>query len=108
MATDVQIYDLVQSDASDFVKRIAVRLHKLARDVKNEDAGTANHANRLLWADEVFADPQAMANRMKWDVLADADVYAAEEPDSTADDSWRQAKIETAVSALIDSYATGE
>ena len=107
MATDVEIYDLVQSDGSEFLKRAAVRLHKLSRDVVNESVGTPNHANRLLWAAEVAADPMDMARTMRWDLMANTDVYAAEEPGSTSDDSWRSAKIEAAASGLIDSYATG-
>ena len=107
MATDVQIFNLATSDNSDFLKRVTVRLHKLAKDVKNEDPGTENHANRLLWAADVFTDPIAVAKQMRWDILSDANVYAAEEPSSSADEGWRSAKIEEAASGLINTYATG-
>jgi hypothetical protein len=48
-----------------------------------------------------------MAKAMKWAILHDSDVYAAEEPDSVSDEGWREAKIEAAASALIDTFAAG-
>jgi len=105
MATDVQVYNLVQATSSDFEKRCTMRLFKLARDILNDQG--SNTADRIAWAQSVRDDPLSMARSMKWAIMEDADVYSAEEPDSTADDSWRQAKIEAAASALIDTFAAG-
>jgi hypothetical protein len=103
--SDVQTYDLAVADGSEYEKRVVCRCHKLALDIINEDPATLLHAERLTWAYSVRINPVPMAQRMKWAVLNDAYVLAAEIPGSTADDGWREAKIEAAVSALINQFA---
>ena len=41
-----------------------------AEKVMNEDGGTVNHTNRLLWAKAVFANPVSEAKRMFMAILA--------------------------------------
>lgn len=70
--------------------------------IRAEDAQTANHANRLLWAKAAFADPKAMAERMVWAVLA-ANRSATRAQIEGATD----AAVLSAVAAAVDVFATG-
>lgn len=103
--SDVDKYDLISQLSSDFEKRVVCRCHKLANDIINEDPATPFHAERLTWALSVRNDPLPMGLRMKWAVLNDSEVWAAESPASVADEGWREAKVEAAISALINQYA---
>lgn len=80
--------------------RVTAACAKAAWDVLYEDAGTANHANRILWAADVWRDAPAMAERMMWGVCANATVQANGEATTDAD-------LQNAVNALINTFATG-
>lgn len=41
-----------------------------ATDIMTEDPATANHPNRLIWAKQVFQDPDAAGKKMMYPVLA--------------------------------------
>lgn len=73
-----------------------------AETVMNEDGGTTNHANRMIWAKAVFANPTAETNRMFWAVLA-ANSGAAVGTITGASD----AAIQTNVDDHIDLFADG-
>lgn len=68
-----------------------------AQAVFGEDAGTANHAARLAWAQKAIADPEAMGRKMVWGVLGDPAIQAA---GAGATD----AQIQASVDALVDQF----
>lgn len=55
-ATLQQIYNVAHSSL--IASRVAGALYKAAASIRAEDAGTANHANRLLWANQVMKEDQ--------------------------------------------------
>jgi uncharacterized alpha/beta hydrolase family protein len=72
MATDAQIY------ASILVENL-----KMANVIVNEDPGTANHANRRLWANYIFANPDAAATKMRIAVMSNGDIQNGDLSDGT-------------------------
>jgi hypothetical protein len=82
--------------------RIRVAVVVAAELVRTEAGATPNHANRLIWAKQVFTDPEPVADRMVNAVLAQnrAATLAAI---IGADD----ATVQTAVNAAVDVFATG-
>lgn len=68
------------SGSNDLSSRIFVAVHKAASDIIGEDAGTANHAARLAWAQEAIgggrASLQLMTERMMVDVLTNGTIAA--------------------------------
>lgn len=79
--------------------RVAVVI--AAEAVRTEAGATSNHANRLIWAKGVYANPDAESVRMMWAVLAQnaAATYIAI---TTATD----ASVQTAVNNAIDVFAS--
>ncbi len=94
-----ELYDALKGDG-DFWKKVAGACLMAALEIKNEDPGTSNHANRLLWAISVKENSKDMARQMMASVLSDATIAADV---STATD----AAIQTVVNSLVDTYATG-
>lgn len=74
-----------------------------ATDIMTEDAGTTNHANRLIWAKQVFQNPDAAGLKMMYPVLAQ-NRSAPINSIINADD----ATVLTAVKAAINVFATGD
>lgn len=72
-------FDAVNNDTSTFRKQVVVAIIKAATDVINEDPGTANHANRLTWAQKVSKHDAAISegNLRKWQVVSNATVSAS-------------------------------
>lgn len=68
MATDIELYGLLNDSA--LRNRVFISCIIAAEGVLNEDAGTPNHANRLIWAASVFFNPMAEVKRMFMAVLA--------------------------------------
>ena len=99
MADDLEVYAVMHSDCP-LWHRAEVRIIKLAADVLNESGGTANHANRVIWANVVLADPTAMVNRMKTHIMLNATI-AANPNGATSND------VEFVISGLINTFATG-
>jgi len=54
MATNLQIYNTAQSPQ--LSARILGGLYKAASTIRAEDSGTPNHANRILWANQVMRE----------------------------------------------------
>jgi len=101
MATYLELYSVQTNDILRNKIRVAVII--AAETVRTEDSGTANHANRALWAAGVFENPSPEADRMRWAVLAaNKDNETAEILGAT------DAQIQTAVDAAVDLFATGE
>jgi hypothetical protein len=103
--TDVEIYNAVHADGTEFEKRVVIRLIKLGRDILNESDQTTNHTKRLAWAKEVLANPITWARKIKWTVFSQPTVFANEKPGSDVEDSDRQTAVENAISGLINTFA---
>lgn len=101
MATYEDLFDL--HNYTELINKVAVACIVAAEMVHDEDAGVENHANRLIWAAGVFANPKQEAHRMYWALLA-ANKSADVETIQAASDST----IQTEVEAHIDLFATGE
>ena len=85
--------DLAQDD-HDSKGLVKMAIVKVAIAIQNEDTKTPNHAARSAYARQVLLDPDGYANRMIWGVASQA-------PDDPLDD----AKIESIVSSIWNSYA---
>lgn len=82
----------------DFWQQVAGACIKSAHYIENEDPGTENHANRLIWAASVKSNAKAMAIDMLSDVLSNATIAADVENASDTDVQWM-------VDSLINTYA---
>jgi len=98
MATYNEIYNMRYHD-SDFKNRVVVACVNAAKDIFNEDAGTANHANRVTWATKVLDGAPAQAEHMLWGIVSDATIQA--NGDSSSD-----TQIQTAVNSLVNFMAS--
>jgi hypothetical protein len=75
MATLAEIANLAQDES--FISRIAAAIGKAATDVINEDPGTTNHANRLLWAKAAMADIDGLASEYAWTIVQNATIQTS-------------------------------
>ncbi len=100
MATYVELYAFNNDSA--LVNKLTVACVIEADVIRIEDGGTANHANRLIWAAAVFGAPGDEARRMLWALLA-ANKDATVAQIQAATDAAIQAKV----SAAVDLFATG-
>ena len=73
-----EIYVAATRTESALYRQVVVAVFRAAQDVTNEDAGTANHANRLAWANDVLTQdglsPTNEAKRWIWKVLENATI----------------------------------
>lgn len=100
MATYDELFGLRNNSA--LKNRVTSAVVISAETVMNEDGGTANHANRLVWAKGVFASPNTEANRMFWAVLAaNSDATVAQITGAT------DIAIQTNVDDHVDLFADG-
>jgi hypothetical protein len=100
VATYTELYDLHADSA--LRNRIIVACLVQANTIRGESGATANHANRLIWAAKVFADPSTEATRMFWAVLAvNKDATTAQITGAT------DVAVQSAVAAVVDLFATG-
>lgn len=73
---------------------------KAAADIRNEDPGTPNHANRLTWAVSVEQDPAAAARQMRYRIMENATIQS--NPTGATDND-----VQFVVNSLINDFATG-
>lgn len=76
---------------------------KAAWAIRNEDAGTTNHANRIVWANGILASKQGMvdaATEMFLYFLSNATIQ-------TNGDASTDNDIEFVVNSLVDTLAVG-
>ncbi len=73
-----------------------------AEAIREEDAGTDNHANRLVWAKATFERPGSIAQNMLWALLA-----ANKDADLAVITGASDAAIQTKVDDAVDLFATG-
>lgn len=100
MATYTELYGLHNDSA--LKNRVVVACIVAAEVVMDELDTTPNHANRLIWAASVLANPQTEATRMYWALLA-ANKDATIESIQGATDAAIQSQVEV----HIDLFATG-
>lgn len=100
MATYAELITASQNGV--LTDKIKVACFIAAEVVRTEATGTANHANRLLWAKQVYGNPAGEAVRMTWAVLAQ-NAGAALGAITGASD----ATVQTAVNAAVDVFANG-
>lgn len=82
------------------LERMAGACLKAAGDIRTEDPGTTNHANRLLWTADVETDALAKARQMIARTLENATI--GPDPEGCTDSD-----IQVVVNGLIDTFATG-
>ena len=71
MATYAELLNIASTSTGEALRnRIRVAVVVAADVVRAEAPGTANHANRLIWARLVLQNPDQEAQRMMWAVLA--------------------------------------
>lgn len=95
-------YNLLTSEG-DLWRKALWATFKAATDIKNEDSGTANHANRLTWANAALASLSALEAaefELRLKVLENATIQTNGHASSDAD-------VQFVVNGSIDSVATG-
>lgn len=97
MATLLDTYNL-QYTHTLLRQRTQIAIELAAYNVLNEDAGTANHANRMLWANTVLNDPIIMMGLEMTLVVQNATIQASGD-DCTDND------LQFVVNGLVDVYA---
>lgn len=100
MASYPELYGLKNDSA--LRNRVMVACIIAGEGIMDESGTTPNHANRLLWAASVFANPATEANRMFMAVLAANKDYTVAQIQGATD-----AAIQTNVDAHVDLFATG-
>ena len=93
-----EIYKLMH-EVGALWEKSEVACFKAAVDVLNEDTGTTNHANRVLWAQAVLLS-NAKSNEMKYHILQNATIQALGNASTDND-------VQFVVNSLIDTFATG-
>jgi hypothetical protein len=88
-------------DGTLFLK-VKVACFIAANTIASEAGATPNHANRLLWAKQVYNNPESEARRMLWAVLA-----ANQAQTLAAIVGATDAQVQTAVNGAIDVFANG-
>ena len=100
MATYEELFSLCNDSA--LRNKVTSAVIIAAETVMNELDTAPNHANRLLWAKAVFANPRAETDRMFWALLAaNKDATVANIQAAT------DAAIQTNVDDHVDLFADG-
>ena len=99
MATYTELRDLFSNSV--LLNRIQVGCLIAAEAIRTEDGATENHANRLVWAKEVFTSPKVASEQMLMAVLA-ANSAATVEQITGSTDETLQTKINAAVNMFAD------
>lgn len=102
MATYEQLYTVLAAsvESQPLWRRAYVAILKAATDIRGEDAGTSNHANRLIWAAEAEQDTADKVREMKERIMENATIQA--DPNGATDND-----VAFVVNSLIDTFATG-
>ena len=100
MATYTELYDLKTDSV--LRNRVMVACIIAAETVMAELDTVENHANRLIWAAKVFANPAVEANRMFMAILA-----ANAATDVAVIQSATDVAVQTNVDDHVDLFATG-
>lgn len=101
MATYAEL-DQESRDGTLFIK-VKVACFIAAKAIASEAGSVANHANRLLWAKQVYQDPEREAKRMLWAVLAANEAQPLATIQGATD-----AQVLAAVNGAVDIFANGQ
>ena len=100
MAANEELFSLMNDSA--LRNNVTVACIKAAEAIMLEDGGTANHANRLVWAAAVFGNPKPESNRMFMAILAANSALTVEQIRGASDEA-----IEANVGDHVDLFAVG-
>jgi hypothetical protein len=100
MATYTELRTLVNDGT--LKDKVSIALLVAAEAIRNEDAGTTNHANRLKYAKKVLTDPDGNADDMLRALLAQNAAASLATITGASD-----ATIQTAVNAAVNIFADG-
>lgn len=100
MATYEELFAIFGN--SELRNKVAVAASIVADDVINEDPGTPNHTNRLLFAKLVLQNPLSRAEALTIAVVAANDTLTTAQILGAADSA-----IKTNVAAVWDTFADG-
>lgn len=103
MATLTEIAQIYELESGPLFSRWRAACLLRASLILDEDAGTTNHANRLIWAGEVLggADLDTKAREMNRRGIATNATY------QTKKDTATDSEIEYIVSEQVNTFATG-
>lgn len=101
----VDIYNAWRGEATTLRAKFIGACLKAAYDIHNEDPGTANHANRVTWANVILngttAQVEAAAmQHLRYAVASNATIQAA--GDASTDND-----VQYVVNSQINTFATG-
>ena len=100
MATNLEIYNVAQSQM--LAARICGGLYKAASSVRAEAAGTANHANRLLWANAVMKEDQSGTMNKRFRILCAQNSTIAAAGETATDND-----LDYVIATFLDQEADG-
>jgi len=100
MATYTELRTLINDGT--LKDKVSIALLIASEAIRVEDAGTANHANRLKWAKKVLQDPDGNADDVLRSLLAQ-NASASVATITGASD----ATIQTAVNNSVNTFADG-
>lgn len=101
MTALMELYLAHSHHNTNFLYQVAGACMVAARDIINEDPGTENHANRIIWANAARINPDGAAITMLISVLDNATI-AADVANATDND------VQFVVNSLINTFANGE
>lgn len=93
----IDVYNLKSN--AEFKAKVAAAVAKAANDILNEDPGTTNHADRVVWAKVAMKDAESTAEQMLWSVVQNATIQTNGLNSSDND-------IQFVVNSNIDNFAT--
>lgn len=102
MATFAELNQEGTTDGTLFTK-VKVACFIAASAITAESGATTNHANRLVWAKQVYLNPENEARRMLWAVLAANQANTVSQIQNATD-----AQVLTAVQSNVDVFANGQ
>jgi hypothetical protein len=104
MATLRELYDIWADDGNLEARFLGAAL-KAAQAIDNEDPGTTNHANRVLWANEILGGDSGTVRQRARELLRRGIAWNAtfQSQGTAISDS----DIEFIVSSLLNDVATG-
>jgi hypothetical protein len=100
MATYIELRNLFGN--GDLLNKIEVACLVAAAAIVAEDAGTSNHANRLVWARNTYTTPRAMAEKMLMAALAANKASTVAQITGATD-----ATLQTIVDSSVNLFAVG-
>jgi hypothetical protein len=100
MATYAELRQLFSEN--ELKNKVEVACIVAAESIRNEDAGTPNHANRLVWAKRAFGAPNSIRDEMLMALLA-----ANKDATVTAILAVSDAAMQSLVDAAVDVFADG-